>query len=279
MSEDHGSDDTVALGAVCAVHDAAAIRTCARCGNNVCERCLDHEALRDDLCEACRERVGGGAPLPWETADGSWWRRWLVTARGLVLAPVRTIEGAAAGDWRRALTFAALVGGAQAIAPLGVVLYRGWSSYVRPPRPGVALGVAVVWLSLLLGAALAQIGWAALRGLAFHLAARLSGSRRGWRVSLWSAGYAHGAYLLTAGLFALELVPAPVRGLLVLLLLLGVEALVAIGLVAAARVHHRLPFGRAAFAGWAPFLALLVLGAGCIFGGSWLLLELALLPD
>ena len=272
------SDDEVALGAVCAVHDVAAIRTCARCGNNVCERCLDLEALRDDLCEACRERVGGGAPLPWETTDGPWWRRWLVTARRLVLAPGRTIEGAAAGDWRRALTFVALVGAVGSAAAPPFQAHRAYLAFTAEQGP-FALGLmAGVVLSLLAGS-LFQVTFATGRAVAFQLAARLAGARPRWRVSLWACGYAHAVYALVPLAHALRLLPALLTGLAVLLGALALEVGVAVSLTRSARVHHRLPPGRAAFAGWAPFLALLVLGGVCLIAITELLLGLAMLPD
>ena len=271
----------------CAVHeDAQATGTCVRCGNYVCPLCLDPSSDRDDMCDACRDRVGADI-IPWERDDGSIFARWGRTVSTMVLRPSDTFERTQPGSWASALGFASLTGAfigivftVLGICAVGLLAAVGGFDILRDDPAFAEMGsgfvTALVVAALLLYPLITVLMTdliVVVRALLFHLPVALMDGKGGLGASMWATSYLSAVHLAWLPLAVLQQVPfiGPLLGLFGYLV---IEIWYALALTTVARRYHGLEGGRATFAGWFPFLAFFALTISCCVLGMLLALSM-----
>lgn len=262
------------VAATCAVHEGAqSIATCARCGNFVCPLCLDDQSGLPDHCGPCRVRAGGGK-IVWERGEGNWLGRWWRTTREVLLQPTNTIERSRPGSLGAAIGYAlltaSLIGtalGALGACTLGTLGLLGVFDDALADAGGyfqryffitLFAMILIYPIFVVLGIILSV----AFRTTAFHLTAMLVGGRGSYGDSLWSACYLHAIMLTVLPMVVLQQIPL-VGAAITLLGWLLVETWIALQLTTVARRYHGLADGRAAIAGWAGFIAVVLLFTSC----------------
>lgn len=274
-------------GALCAVHEnAQAHGACDRCGNFVCPLCLDPFGPLPGHCAACREREGGGA-IAWERDEGSWLARWWQTTRDVVFRPSATFESARPRSAGPAMGYVAVTGvlmGSVLSALLAFVLILvaatgmlgdigrdsdlGW-----PIVAGIAVALLLVYPIVCVVGMLLSV---CIRGLVYHGAVALVGGNGGIGASFWTVSYLHAVHVTMIPLGVIQQVPI-IGPLIGFVGYLAMEVFIAVQLTRAAERYHGLEGGRAALAGWGPFLLALLLAGTCCLGT--VMLALADLAD
>lgn len=169
-------DSVATERANCAVHVVESTGTCARCGNFVCEQCLE-PGDDEPRCEVCRQRVGLPS-VPFESVDIPLLLRWPRMVWAMARHPTRTLSEARVGSPVAALSYSLLANFVSSVG-FGVA----WDA---PFRATPAIDEI-----LLTGAAgsLTRVVVTIACGLLFHLAVRALGGTGGLTATFWAVFY------------------------------------------------------------------------------------------
>lgn len=228
--------------------------TCVRCGDFLCEGCVESRVDDQLVCAPCAPHVRATAPLPWDdrTTPLSFGR----TVARILLEPRSTFSRMAPEPMGRAYWFAALWWLLPALAGAVALIRFG----VRDA------GQAAASLTGLILAPLLRAGMitATLSGVVYGIS-RIFGGRGRYATDFRAVAYATPPYAIWEGITAW--LPEAMAVFMVPLLGLG-AAFSGWLLMQAAQSHHRLSTAQAAVAGYSPLALFILLVCGGMVVGA-----------
>ncbi|HEY3357025.1 MAG TPA: YIP1 family protein, partial [Polyangia bacterium] len=183
----YGGPQMTGATALCAVHpQTPAVGLCPRCGAYMCAWCQRINEFGEIFCATCMERVGYGAPVPWDRrAEIGTWQAWWQTVKEVMMKP---------DDF-----FARASHGLSSDPPLLFAMICAWLGAVGTSVVRLAMKEqpGIVAIGLLIGPPIGVLLGVYVWGGIIHLFARMFGGQGSYAASSRNWGFTYSAACLS----------------------------------------------------------------------------------